>query len=189
LLSGVALACLVSGASAANLVTNGDFETGTFAGWVNAGNTTYSSVDNVGGANGFVWSDGAVGTTMSTITQTIATEVGTAYTLSFDVLGTGTPNKLKVWFGDDLVPFAQTNFNLPTWTHFVITGLVADSTSSVLTFGSRNDPSYNFIDNISLTDGSVVTAPVPEPETYAMLLAGLGLIGTIARRRQQKSAA
>lgn len=26
--------------------------------------------------------------------------------------------------------------------------------------------------------------PVPEPETYAMLLAGLGVIGTIARRKQ-----
>jgi len=32
-----------------------------------------------------------------------------------------------------------------------------------------------------------VTA-VPEPETYAMLLAGLGLMGTIARRRKAKSA-
>lgn len=32
------------------------------------------------------------------------------------------------------------------------------------------------------TDNHAVTA-VPEPETYAMLLAGLGLIGTIARRR------
>lgn len=29
-----------------------------------------------------------------------------------------------------------------------------------------------------------VTAPVPEPETYAMLLAGLGLIGFSARRRK-----
>lgn len=29
---------------------------------------------------------------------------------------------------------------------------------------------------------------VPEPETYAMLLAGLGLIGTIARRRNKKDA-
>jgi len=27
-------------------------------------------------------------------------------------------------------------------------------------------------------------APVPEPETFAMLLAGLGLVGTIARRRK-----
>jgi len=30
----------------------------------------------------------------------------------------------------------------------------------------------------------VLTAPVPEPETYAMLLAGLALLGTAARRRK-----
>lgn len=30
---------------------------------------------------------------------------------------------------------------------------------------------------------NVVTAPVPEPETYAMLLAGLGLVGFVVRRR------
>lgn len=31
---------------------------------------------------------------------------------------------------------------------------------------------------------AVTLAPVPEPETYAMLLAGLGLVGAIARRRK-----
>jgi hypothetical protein len=30
--------------------------------------------------------------------------------------------------------------------------------------------------------------PVPEPETYAMLLAGLGLMGFAARRRKQPTA-
>jgi hypothetical protein len=30
------------------------------------------------------------------------------------------------------------------------------------------------------------TAPIPEPETYAMLLAGLGLLGFVARRRKQQ---
>lgn len=29
------------------------------------------------------------------------------------------------------------------------------------------------------------TAPIPEPETYAMMLAGLGLLGFVARRRRQ----
>ena len=32
----------------------------------------------------------------------------------------------------------------------------------------------------------VGVAPVPEPETYAMLLAGLGLLGFVARRRSKK---
>jgi len=40
-----------------------------------------------------------------------------------------------------------------------------------------------------LQDGSQVTvsvfAPIPEPETYAMLIAGLGLMGFVVRRRKQ----
>ena len=39
---------------------------------------------------------------------------------------------------------------------------------------------------MAVHDGDV--APIPEPETYAMLLAGLGLIGTVARRRRSDSA-
>lgn len=35
----------------------------------------------------------------------------------------------------------------------------------------------------------VPTSPVPEPETYGMLLAGLGLLGFAARRRKQKAGA
>jgi len=35
-------------------------------------------------------------------------------------------------------------------------------------------------------DLGVFTSMIPEPETYAMLLAGLGLMGFVARRRKQK---
>jgi hypothetical protein len=35
--------------------------------------------------------------------------------------------------------------------------------------------------------GIAVSAPVPEPSTYAMMLAGLGLIGFIAYRRKSNS--
>ena len=36
-------------------------------------------------------------------------------------------------------------------------------------------------------DGLEVYAPIPEPETYAMLLAGLGLLGFMARRRKESA--
>ena len=44
------------------------------------------------------------------------------------------------------------------------------------------------LQNAFETDNFAVTA-VPEPETYAMLLAGLGLMGTIVRRRNKSKAA
>lgn len=41
----------------------------------------------------------------------------------------------------------------------------------------------------SLTINEAVAAPVPEPETYAMMLAGLGMLGFMARRRKLTAAA
>ena len=41
-------------------------------------------------------------------------------------------------------------------------------------------PRYNALVNIA-------AAPVPEPETYAMLLAGLGILGTVIRRRSSSN--
>jgi hypothetical protein len=35
--------------------------------------------------------------------------------------------------------------------------------------------------------GTVSAAPIPEPETYAMLLVGLGMLGFAARRRKQQA--
>jgi len=37
-----------------------------------------------------------------------------------------------------------------------------------------------------ITTGETIVAGIPEPETYAMLLAGLGLLGFMTRRRKKK---
>ncbi|MDQ5945187.1 MAG: outer rane lipase/esterase, partial [Pseudomonadota bacterium] len=56
--------------------------------------------------------------------------------------------------------------------------------------------SYLFWDSIHPTalghriiaDAAFNVLAVPEPETYALLLAGLGLMGAVARRRRQMQA-
>ncbi|MFZ4479285.1 MAG: PEP-CTERM sorting domain-containing protein [Rhodoferax sp.] len=68
-----------------------------------------------------------------------------------------------------------------------MTPLSAFGTASVLTFTgtptitSQSGSTQNFTFNATV-------AAVPEPETYAMLLAGLGLLGAVARRKKNRQA-
>ena len=53
-------------------------------------------------------------------------------------------------------------------------------------FTSISFTTPNFEDYYGATVGAPSIAAVPEPETYAMLVAGLGLLGAMARRKKQK---
>jgi hypothetical protein len=62
---------------------------------------------------------------------------------------------------------------------------IAASTYNVYADGGNDVKIY--LDSANALHIAAVAA-VPEPETYAMLMAGLGLMGAIARRRNKKSA-
>lgn len=63
--------------------------------------------------------------------------------------------------------------------------------SSTGGYGTVSGLTYNYdgITGGGNTDLPGSTAPVPEPETYAMLIAGLGLLSAVARRKAKKPAA
>lgn len=72
----------------------------------------------------------------------------------------------------------------------LIGGLHALGTSATFSGLSAGDYTFGFLGlgggftAVSFAANAVAVTPVPEPETYAMLLAGLGMIGAIARRRR-----
>jgi hypothetical protein len=79
------------------------------------------------------------------------------------------------------------------WSTYSSIGLIKDNYSGSL--GSYdfiigyNDSFSTHNDWDDMVIGVNFTAAVPEPETYALLLAGLGLLGFAARRRKLKAAA
>lgn len=70
-------------------------------------------------------------------------------------------------------------------------GFIGATVSAHFSDGATRFGTYVLTNEAGFGSKVSITAvtPVPEPETYAMMLAGLGLIGAIARRRKQRDAA
>ncbi len=182
----LAVSAFSANAEVVNLVTNGNFETGTFAGWTKFGNTSLSDViaNTTTSNHTFLWRSGATGSAAG-ILQNLATVNGGKYSLSFDLYSAGTSStnpaamNFEAFFGGAKVYGLQNATTNGAWMHFTFDNLTATSALTELKFSSRNDPSFTRLDNIS-----VVASPVPEPETYAMMIAGLGLLAFAAKRRK-----
>lgn len=184
------------GANAANLVNNGSFEDTVVASgsW-----GTFASLPGV-------WTGSPLGIEVRNNVAGVAqdgfnfVELATTANSSMSQTITGTGMvELSFWYSAR--PSTESNdlsFSLGGLSGTVLQGVAGGSAhswqqyrgvvdlgttgSATLSFYSRNNgllPSYGgSLDNVSVT-------AVPEPETYAMLLAGLGLIGMVRRRKNK----
>jgi hypothetical protein len=220
----IAALCASSAVSAANLVTNGDFEAGN-SGFTSdysyspGGNSTegqYTVSANPSGWNGaflsrgdhtsgsglmyvgngapnagdIVWKSGSIALTSNTLYFFEAFVMNVccipSYTggnsdpiLTFRISLDGAPSvdlatrtlpasQAGVWYG------LSSNFNSGSATSVVLS-LVNENTTR-----AGNDFA---LDDVTLGTRSVVN-PIPEPATWALMIAGFGLVGAAARRKE-----
>lgn len=215
LTSAVAATLFAAGAAHAdttNLVTNGSFEAdaitnpagwqqvSTVTGWTSSvtGNDAFElqKGSSQGGQGGFInkAADGSQYLELNTdqltyVSQSINTSSATSYTLSFAYAGRpDTPNQatssMQVYWGDTLVDTVSAVNGVWTTASLTLSSTTALTSLKFMSTGPTSAASFgSYLDNVSVT---AVAAAVPEPGTYAMLLAGLGMIGFTASRRKAR---
>ncbi len=214
---GLAAAALVgTSASAANLVSNGSFE--DKSGFVadsndtmtlGAGSTTmngWTVITNdtawIGPSNpfGITAQDGdysldlqgySDGSPYSGVTQNLSTVNGAVYELTFQ-LGSfaNAPTGLTASAGTGSQTFTTTAQNAYGWQQESLT-FTATGASTLLTLqGVQANNAYIGLDNVDVTclRSCSVNGGVPEPATWAMLIAGVFSVGGAIRSRRAKPA-
>jgi len=200
----------LSGAKAANLLTNGDFENGTYSlpisggtdngipnGWTpNASfenQNGFNIVQLTGGSSGpsesgsyFLYMGSENGTT-STLSQTVSDVPGVTYDVTFWAYKGGPPvlasdSFFNVSVGAQGVTLLGTLTSETSYSEYAFN--FVGTGSDTLTLSAQQEYCCWIADNFSIT-GTPVSA-VPEPSTWAMLLLGFGGIGFVAYRRKSK---
>jgi hypothetical protein len=139
---------------------------------------SFSSGDSLSGCFGAfttTTSPGYSGSTGAILVLPSTTTVSDYVGIQYNVDGLGHANIFVQYYSGAALPLTQSTGypSLPRTGGAVdITGIFSDSMGVIH----------------ALPDGLTITVTaVPEPETYAMMLAGLGLLGFAARRRKQQA--
>lgn len=186
-LGGALLLMSQAAAAGPNLVFNPGFETGDFDGWTATGNLGsdigvdgYPEDVNSGSYGAFLGNSAT-----SSLSQGIATAAGASYAVSFylDVYqSTAYDGFFTATFGGATV----VNLTEPAETDYFVrydATLDATSTTSDLVFSASDPGGYFGLDDISVTQ---LTSAVPEPGTGPLILAAIGLLALMARRRGRR---
>ena len=188
------LAGLVAGASTAQaaVVFSDDFNADTlglnYTGFVNGWTVSDGTVDLIGtgffdlhpGNGNYVDLDGSTGNA-GVLTQSLSLTAGVTYTASFSLGGSnrGDTNLVDVMFGTSLSNFTLLSAD-PLATQSISFTPGSDGTYTLSFSNGGGDNLGAILDNVMVS-----TPAIPEPETYALMLAGLGLMAAVARRRRK----
>ena len=124
---------------------------------------------------------GVVGTSFSVAIDVNTTGARSETLHLFEVIDTTTNSILYNYVGPTLIGNINNNGNgYGDWTLGTISLAGLAPTDGIL-FHAQWSGAVDGAESFFI----VSTPPIPEPETYAMMLAGLGLLGFVARRRRQ----
>lgn len=194
------------GAQAATTLVNGSFETNNvgggylYAGWgvtaegwsfkdgagVSANNTAWSGQTTDGSYFAFLQNSASV-------KQTINVDSAADLAFSFGLAqrsawNSGGAQSIAVTLDDVVIgsftPYADAGWDV--WKSYSVSATNVTTGEHVLSFVGLN-PNHAADTAVFLDSVSLSVTPVPEPETYAMLLVGLGAVGCLKRRKQKLS--
>lgn len=177
LASAIALA-VAAPALAVNLVSDPSFEAGGI-GWTFNGFAVSSVIGGVGPFSGNLFASNVCVGVPCTLSQTVATTAGGIYTIDFHfnpgLFVTSSGGSLTVfWDGSQIGPDIGIG---PLGYANHAYRVTATTASTLLEFRGVQIPAASGLDDVS------VTAYVPEPASWALMVAGFGLVGAVLRRR------
>ena len=182
---------LAQGAPAANIVTNPGFETGSFAGWVQFGNTDFTGVDtnseHSGNFGAFFGATGSAGG----IEQTLTVAPNSTYNIDFRLANDdGTPNSFEVRFDNQSVTGVVVNVPGLAYSLFHFTASTDADSTAVLSFAFRHDVAFFRLDDVCVDNARngacAAAAQVPEPSGLALLAVGLAGLAFGRRKRARQ---